>query len=123
MFATAHDSSIADPNDERIYFRFDGCGNLKVAVLTNEEDRRIVRCYIIADNENSPGSRFSEEEKRWVAENQLQNLQDLEWEEYKIFRFGEECRFIHEIDRFPQRDEPGAPIFMKLTQLENKVNC
>ncbi|RDD34743.1 putative transposase [Wolbachia endosymbiont of Cylisticus convexus] len=113
MFATAFDSGIIDfdpdiANGERIYFRFDnydnGKGNLKIAVLTVDEDgTRIVRCYTIADNENSPGSRFSEEERLWIEENQLQNLQeDLAWEEYKIFQRGEECVF------FPQgRDFDG----------------
>ncbi|MDX5496654.1 MAG: hypothetical protein O7173_03235 [Wolbachia endosymbiont of Nomada fabriciana] len=115
MFATAFDSGIIDfdpdiANGERIYFRFDnydnGKGNLKIAVLTNDVDEdgmRIVRCYTIADNENSPGSRFSEEERLWIEENQLQHLQeDLAWEEYKIFQRGEECVF------FPQgRDFNG----------------
>ncbi|MDE5061147.1 MULTISPECIES: hypothetical protein [Wolbachia] len=54
MFSTAHDAGIL-VEDERVYFRFDNYGNLKVAVLTNKENRRIVRCYTVADNENSPG--------------------------------------------------------------------
>lgn len=122
MFSTAHDAGIL-VEDERVYFRFDNYGNLKVAVLANKENRRIVRCYTVADNENSPGSRFSAEEKQQVEENLPQELQedeDLDWEEYKIFRFGEECRFIHEIDRFPQRDEPGAPIFHEINPIREQ---
>lgn len=119
MFSTAHDAGILG-EDERVYFRFDGCGNLKVAVLTNEEDRRIVRCYTIADNENSPGSRFSAEEKQQVEENLPQELQegeDLDWEEHKIFRFGEECRHFDEGHSFPQRDEYEAPVFHEINPI------
>ncbi|MHC3898070.1 UNVERIFIED_CONTAM: PD-(D/E)XK nuclease domain-containing protein [Wolbachia endosymbiont of Nasonia longicornis] len=119
MFSTAHDTGILG-EDERVYFRFDGCGNLKVAVLTNEEDRRIVRCYTIADNENSPGSRFSAEEKQQVEENLPQELQegeDLDWEEHKIFRFGEECRHFDEGHSFPQRDEYEAPVFHEINPI------
>src|SRR6266576_2322744 len=122
MFSTAHDAGILG-EDERVYFRFDGCGNLKVAVLTNEEDRRIVRCYTIADNENSPGSRFSAEEKQQVEENLPQELQegeDLDWEEHKIFRFGEECRHFDEGHSFPQRDEPGAQIFHEINPIREQ---
>ncbi len=123
MFATVFDSDIA--NGERIYFRFDnygnGKGNLKVAVLTNdadEDDMRIVRCYTVADNENSPGSRFSEEERQWVEENRLQDLQDgLAWKEYKIFRLGEDCTFFHQVDAFPQRDEPEDLVFHEIVPI------
>lgn len=130
MFATVFDSDIVDfdpniANGERIYFRFDnygnGKGNLKVAVLTNdvdENDMRIVRCYTVADNENSPGSRFSEEERQWVEENQLQGLQDgLVWKEYKIFRLGEECAFFPQGNAFLQRDEPDDLVFHEIVPI------
>lgn len=68
MFSTVHDAGIL-VEDEKVYLRFDNCGNLKVAVLTNKENRRIVRCYTVADNENSPGLRFSAEENQQVEEN------------------------------------------------------
>ncbi|WP_338481661.1 hypothetical protein [Wolbachia endosymbiont (group A) of Nomada hirtipes] len=96
MFATAHDSDVAN-NNERIFFRFDNNpdnhrrGNLKVAVLTNEVDQRnnrVVRCYTIADRQNSFGSRFSEEERQWV-EDELQRQgirrRQIAWQEYKTF--------------------------------------
>ncbi|MDR3132148.1 MAG: hypothetical protein LBU02_03590 [Rickettsiales bacterium] len=89
MFATAHDSGVAN-NDERIFFRFDndpgspGRGNLKVAILTTDgNNRRVVRCYTIADRENSYGSRFSQQERE-----QLEGIlrdEELEWQEYKTF--------------------------------------
>lgn len=89
MFATAHDSGVAN-NDERIFFRFDndpdspGRGNLKVAILTTDgNNRRVVRCYTIADRENSHGSRFSQQEREQV-EGILQD-EELEWQEYKTF--------------------------------------
>lgn len=96
MFATAHDSGVAD-NNEKIFFRFDNDpdnrrrGNLKVAILTNEVDQRnnrVVRCYTIADRQNSFGSRFSEEERQWV-EDELQRQgirrRRIAWQEYKTF--------------------------------------
>ncbi|WP_425385077.1 hypothetical protein [Wolbachia endosymbiont (group B) of Schoenobius gigantella] len=89
MFATAHDSGVAN-NDERIFFRFDNDpgsprrGNLKVAILTTDgNNRRVVRCYTIADRENSCGSRFSQQEREQV-EGILQD-EELEWQEYKTF--------------------------------------
>ncbi len=101
MFATAFDSDIA--NDEKIYFRFDNDpdnprkGNLKVAVLTNDRDRRgyrIVRCFTIADRQNSFGSRFSQQERLWVEDElQQQNIVSragrFAWEEYKTFTWAE----------------------------------
>ena len=96
MFATAHDSGVAD-NNEKIFFRFDNDpgnrrrGNLKVAVLTNEVDQRnnrVVRCYTIADRQNSFGSRFSEEERQWVEdelERQGIRKRRLAFQEYKTF--------------------------------------
>ncbi|WP_264686017.1 hypothetical protein [Wolbachia endosymbiont (group B) of Pyrgus malvae] len=97
MFATAFDSDIA--NDEKIYFRFDNDpdnprkGNLKVAVLTNDRSKRgyrIVRCFTIADRQNSFGSRFSQQERLWVEDElQQQNIVSragrFAWEEYKTF--------------------------------------
>ncbi len=101
MFATAFDSDVAD--NEKIYFRFDNNpneprkGNLKVAVLTNDRDRRgygIVRCFTIADRQNSFGSRFSQQEKLWIENNlQQQNVASragrFAWEEYKTFAWAE----------------------------------
>jgi len=100
MFATAHDSGVAD-NNEKIFFRFDndpnnlGKGNLKIAILTNETNsrrKRIVRCYTISDRQNSFGSRFSEEERRDMEDELLngnivgvRNRHDLVWQEYKTF--------------------------------------
>ncbi|WP_265021735.1 hypothetical protein [Wolbachia endosymbiont (group A) of Icerya purchasi] len=130
MFATVFDSDIA--NGERIYFRFDnygnGKGNLKVAILTNdtnEENRRIVRCYTVADNENSPGSRFSEEERQSVAGDGLQDLQEdgLAWEEYKISQLGEDCVFIPQGNAsFPHRDEPDGIVFREIVQIMQQGN-
>ncbi len=88
MFATGFDSDIAN-NNERIFFRFDNDpnnmrkGNLKIAILDN--DHGVMRCYTIADRQNSLGSRFSEEERQWI-ENEMQLAREqIMWQEYKVF--------------------------------------
>lgn len=112
MVATAYDSRAA--NNERIFFRFDndpnspGRGNLKVAILTTDRNnRRVVRCYTIADRENSYGSRFSQQERQQV-ENILQD-QGLEWQEYKTFIWADNLGEDEEEEavrcrQFPERE-------------------
>ncbi|WP_353278340.1 hypothetical protein [Wolbachia endosymbiont (group B) of Longitarsus flavicornis] len=110
MLATAHDSGVA--NNERVFFRFDndpnnrGKGNLKIAILTNKRDRegyRTVKCFTVSDRENSPGSRFSQQERQQV-EALLDGQDDFVFEEYKIFAWKQnqvdedevECRRIED---------------------------
>lgn len=99
MLATAFDAGIL--NNERVYFRFDNYnrnkkGNLKVAFLNdeaNEQDRRVVKCFTIADRWNSTGSRFSKWERQQVENVLTQQDQQLRgilsFVEYKVYVWGQ----------------------------------
>ncbi|MCX3065182.1 hypothetical protein [Wolbachia endosymbiont of Drosophila pseudotakahashii] len=143
MFATAHDAGITN-NNERIFFRFDNNpdnprrGNLKIAVLTRDSNnRRIVRCYTIADRGNSVGSRFSLEEREWIERHELQNgpakrkKLELEWEEYKTFVWAENlgedeeeeavrCRQFVDIEAFTGESVSPCNGFMEVARTEQQ---
>ena len=97
MFATAHDSGLLE-DSEKVFFKFDDSGNLKVALLTvDKEKRKVVRCFTFCDRQNSPESRFNQEDIVQVEDvlrGQVRN--GTLFEEYKVFAWMQSQADVYE---------------------------